>query len=61
MLSQSEMVIYSLEIIQLKEITLVLSQPQGADLGTVRILLLWERGMTGTLSHLSVLIEPCVF
>lgn len=54
------MVIYSLEIIQFKEITLALSQAQGADPGAVRILLLWERGVVGTLSHLAVLIAPCV-
>lgn len=41
-LSQSKTVIYSFEIIQFEEITLVLSQPQGADPGAGRILLLWE-------------------
>lgn len=32
-LSQDKMVIYSLEITEFKEITLVLGQPQGADAG----------------------------
>lgn len=36
------MVIWSLEIIQFKEITVALSQPQGLNPGTVSVLLLWE-------------------
>lgn len=41
-LSQYEIVIYRLEITKLKESTLVLRQPQGADAGAVRMPLCWE-------------------
>lgn len=53
------MVVSGLEIIQFKEITLVLSQAQGTGLGAVRILLLWEQRVTCTLSHPAVLIALC--
>lgn len=54
------MVVSGLEIIQFKEITLVLSQAQGTGPGAVRILLLWERRVIGTLAHPAVLIAVYV-
>lgn len=41
-LSQYKMVIYSLKITEFKAITLVLSQPQAAEAGTMRIPFQWE-------------------
>lgn len=59
-LSQDKMVIYSLEILEFKEISLVLSQPQGTDAGAVRVPLCWEWGVIAELSHPPGLIVPCV-
>lgn len=59
-LSQDKMVVYSLEITEFKEITLVLGQLQGADPGDVRTPLCQEWGVTAALSHRAGLIVPCV-
>lgn len=59
-LSQDKMLVYSLEFTELKEITLVLGQAQGADPGAVRMALCREWGVIAAPSHQAAWVMSCV-